>query len=167
MAMLGLLELMASQGASVDEMFQAAKYANAYWYPQQSLELATYFKAAQKAENALTDAGLTEEQAREQGYAVQASTLPMSFVPRALVARDTRGLVKLVADANTERLLGAHILAPEAGEMIQTAVLAIRFGITLTQLRETKFPYLTNVEGLKLAALAFEKEIAMLSCCAG
>ena len=48
MAMLGLMELMASQGASVDEMFDAAKYANAYWYPQQSLELATYFKATQK-----------------------------------------------------------------------------------------------------------------------
>ena len=48
MAMLGLMELMASQGALVGEMFQAAKYANAYWYPQQALELATYFKAAQK-----------------------------------------------------------------------------------------------------------------------
>ena len=49
MAMLGLMELMASQGASLEEMFQAAKYANAFWYPQQSLELATYFKAAQGA----------------------------------------------------------------------------------------------------------------------
>ena len=48
MAMLGLMELMASQGATVEAMFQAAKYANAYWYPQQSLELATYFKATQK-----------------------------------------------------------------------------------------------------------------------
>lgn len=47
MAMLGLLELMASQGASVDEMFEAAKYANAYWYPRQTLELATYFQARQ------------------------------------------------------------------------------------------------------------------------
>jgi pyruvate/2-oxoglutarate dehydrogenase complex dihydrolipoamide dehydrogenase (E3) component len=91
----------------------------------------------------------------------------MKYVPRALAARDTRGLIKLVADATTDRLLGAHILAPEAGEMIQTAVLAIRFGITLTQLRQTMFPYLTNVEGLKLAALALEKDVAMLSCCAG
>lgn len=115
----------------------------------------------------VASAGLTEEQARQKGYAVKVSTLPMSFVPRALAARDTRGLVKLVADAATDRLLGAHILAPEAGEMIQTAVLAIRFGITLTQLRETMFPYLTNVEGLKLAAVAFEKDVAMLSCCAG
>jgi mercuric reductase len=115
----------------------------------------------------IASAGLTEEQARQQGYAVEASTLPMSFVPRALAARDTRGLIKLVADATTNRLLGAHILAPEAGEMIQTAVLAIRFGITLTQLRGTMFPYLTNVEGVKLAALAFEKDVAILSCCAG
>ncbi len=56
MAMLGLLELMASQGATVDEMFQAAKYANAYWYPQQSLELATYFKVSQKVDFARVDA---------------------------------------------------------------------------------------------------------------
>jgi len=115
----------------------------------------------------IASAGLTEAQARQQGYAVEASTLPMSFVPRALAARDTRGLIKLVADPTTDRLLGAHILAPEAGEVIQIAVLAIRFGITLTQLRQTMFPYLTNVEGLKLAALAFEKDVAMLSCCAG
>lgn len=115
----------------------------------------------------IASAGLTEEQARGQGYEVKVSALPMAHVPRALAARDTRGLVKLVADADTDHLLGAHILAPEAGEMIQTAVLSIRFGITLAQLRETMFPYLTNVEGLKLAALAFEKDVAMLSCCAG
>jgi len=115
----------------------------------------------------VASAGLTEEQARQLGYEIKVSALPMTFMPRALAAHDTRGLVKLVADAATDRLLGAHILAPEAGEMIQTAVLAIRFGIPLTQLRETMFPYLTNVEGLKLAAVAFEKDVALLSCCAG
>jgi hypothetical protein len=47
MAMLGLLELMASQGASADEMFTAAKYINAFWFPQQTLELAIFFKAGQ------------------------------------------------------------------------------------------------------------------------
>ncbi len=115
----------------------------------------------------VASAGLTETQAREQGYSVKVSTLAMSHVPRALAARDTRGLIKLVADADSDRLLGAHILAPEGGELIQTAVLAIRFGITVKQLRETMFPYLTNVEGIKLAALAFEKDVALLSCCAG
>lgn len=115
----------------------------------------------------IASTGLTEAQAREQGYNVAVSTLPMEHVPRALAARDTRGLIKLVADADTDRLLGAHILAPEAGEIIQTAVLAIRFGLTVSDLRETMFPYLTNVEGLKLALLAFEKDVAKLSCCAG
>lgn len=115
----------------------------------------------------VASAGLTEAQAREQEYNVKVSVLAMSHVPRALAARDTRGLIKLVADADSDRLLGAHILAPEGGELIQTAVLAIRFGITVSQLRQTMFPYLTNVEGIKLATLGFAKDVALLSCCAG
>ena len=115
----------------------------------------------------IASAGLTEDQARQQGYEVKVSTLPMDQVPHAQAARRPRGLIKLVADAATDRLLGAHLLAPEAGEVIQTAVLAIRFGITVGELRETMFPYLTGSEGLKLAAIAFEKDLAMLSCCAG
>jgi mercuric reductase len=111
--------------------------------------------------------GLTEEQAREQGYEVKTAVLPLEHVPKALAARDTRGLIKLVADATTDRLLGAHVVAPEAGEIIQTAVLALRAGFTTEQLATTIFPYLTLVEGLKLAAQTFEKDVAMLSCCAG
>lgn len=91
----------------------------------------------------------------------------MTYVPRALAARDTRGLVKLVVNAANDQLLGAHILAPEAGEMIQTAVLAIRFGISIQQLSETMFPYLTNAKALKLAILGLEKDVSQLSCCAG
>ena len=116
---------------------------------------------------AIASAGLTEAQAREQGYEVKVSVLPMKHVPRALAARDTRGLVKLVADALTDKLLGAHILAPEAGEMIQVTALALKLGLTVGDLRDTLFPYLTNVEALKLAALGFEKNVEMLSCCAG
>jgi hypothetical protein len=65
------------------------------------------------------------------------------------------------------RLLGAHILAPEGADSIQTAALAIRQGLTVDDLADTIFPYLTTVEGLKLAALSFGKDIAKLSCCAG
>ncbi|HUF39366.1 MAG TPA: mercury(II) reductase, partial [Anaerolineales bacterium] len=54
-----------------------------------------------------------------------------------------------------------------AGEVIQTASLALKLSLTVGDLRGTIFPYLTNVEGLKLAALAFEKDVALLSCCAG
>ena len=112
-------------------------------------------------------AGLTEDQAREKEYEVKVSTLPMEHVPHAIAARDTRGLVKLVTDAATDRLLGAHIVAPGAGEMIQVAVLALRFGLKVSELRDTIFPYLTNSEAIKLAVLSFNKEVAMLSCCAG
>jgi mercury(II) reductase len=111
--------------------------------------------------------GLTEAIARAVGRDVRISVLPLTYLPRALAARDTRGLIKLVADGKTRRLLGAHILAPEGGDSIQTAALAIRQGLTIDDLAETIFPYLTTVEGLKLAAQAFDKDVAKLSCCAG
>lgn len=111
--------------------------------------------------------GLTEAAARAAGYAVRVSTIGLDQVPRALAARDTRGLIKLVADAGNGRLLGAHVLAPEGADSIQTATLAIKQGLTVDGLADTIFPYLTTVEGLKLAALSFDKDIAKLSCCAG
>ncbi|MGE0761518.1 MAG: FAD-dependent oxidoreductase, partial [Pirellulaceae bacterium] len=111
--------------------------------------------------------GLTETAARAAGRNIRVSTITLDQVPRALAARDTRGLIKLVADADDGRLLGAHILAPEGADSIQTAVMAIRGGLTVQQIADTIFPYLTTVEGLKLAALAFDKEVAKLSCCAG
>ena len=115
--------------------------------------------------------GLTEAEAVEGGYDVKVANLPLAYVPRALTARDTRGLIRLVADRSSDRLLGAHILAAEAGEVIQTAALAVKFGrdhgFTVRDLREMLFPYLVQVEGLKLAAQAFEKDVAQLSCCAG
>ena len=111
--------------------------------------------------------GLTEAEARGQGLDVKTAILPLSELPRALAARDTRGLVKLVAEEASDRLVGAHILAPEGCDSIQTAALAIKHGLTVTDLAETIFPYLTTVEGLKLCALSFTKDIRMLSCCAG
>jgi len=111
--------------------------------------------------------GLTEAAAKLAGHDVRTSVLPLEHVPRALAARDTRGLIKLVADGPSKRLLGAHILAPEGGDSIQTAVMALKAGMTYEELGATIFPYLTTVEGLKLAAQTFEKDVAKLSCCAG
>ncbi len=111
--------------------------------------------------------GLTEAAAKAAKHHVVTSVLTLDNVPRALAARDTRGLIKLVADGKTRKLLGAHILAPEGADSIQTAVLAIKFGMTVEDLGATIFPYLTTVEGLKLAAQTFNKDVKMLSCCAG
>jgi len=111
--------------------------------------------------------GLTETVARVAGYEVRTSIINLDQVPRALAARDTRGLIKLVADARTNVLLGGQILAPEGADAIQTLALAIKHGMTAAALAETLFPYLTTVEGLKLAALGFDTDVARLSCCAG
>ena len=114
----------------------------------------------------IASAGLTEEQARQEGYEVRVSTMPLDVIPRALVNRDTRGLFKLVADAKTDQLLGAHILAESAGEVVLSAVYAIKFHLTIADLAETFHPYLTMAEGMKLAAQTFTRDVAKLSCCA-
>jgi mercuric reductase len=114
----------------------------------------------------IASAGLTEEQARHAGYEVRVSSMPLDVLPRALVNRDTRGLFKLVADAKTDQLLGAHILAESAGEVVLSAVYAIKFHLTIADLSETFHPYLTMAEGMKLAAQTFTRDVAKLSCCA-
>jgi len=111
--------------------------------------------------------GLTEAAAKSQGIAVKTSVLSLDNVPRALAARDTRGLIKLVADSGTGKLIGAHIIAPEGADSIQTAALAIKQDMTYGELGEMVFPYLTTVEGLKLAAQTFDMDVSKLSCCAG
>lgn len=115
---------------------------------------------------AVAAVGLSEAEARRRGVEVEVSNLPMSHVPRAIAARDTRGFIKLVADRKTNLLVGAHILAPEAGDMIQPAAMAIRFGIRVDEIAAMLHPYLTNAEGLKLACQTFKKDVAKLSCCA-
>ncbi len=111
--------------------------------------------------------GLTEAQAKSAGHEVVISVLRLEHVPRALAARDTRGLIKLIADKQSKKLLGAHIIAPEGADSIQTAAMALKMGMTYEDLGAMIFPYLTTVEGLKLAAQTFEKDVAKLSCCAG
>ncbi len=115
---------------------------------------------------AVASVGLTEDQARAQGIEPLVSKLPLEHVPRALAARDTRGFIKLVADVSTTKIIGAHVLAAEAGEMITEAALAIKYGLTIEDLTSTFHPYLTLSEGIKLAAQAFTKDVAKLSCCA-
>ena len=111
--------------------------------------------------------GLTEAAARAQGLDVKTSLVPLDQVPRALAARDTRGLIKLIAERETGCLIGGQIMAPEGADSIQTLVMAIKHKMTAAELGATIFPYLTTVEGLKLAAQTFDKDVSLLSCCAG
>ncbi len=92
--------------------------------------------------------------------------LPLEAVPRAVVNRDTRGMVKLVAEASTGRVRGVHAVADGAGEIIAAGVYAIRAGMTVQDLADTWAPYLTMSEALRLAAQAFSRDVTKLSCCA-
>jgi len=115
---------------------------------------------------AVASVGLTEAEARARGIEPLVSRLPMEHVARSLAAHDTRGFVKLVADPATRKILGAQILAAEAGEMITEPTLAIKFGLTIEDITSTFHPYLTLSEGIKLAAQTFDKDVGKLSCCA-
>ena len=109
---------------------------------------------------------LTDEQAAERGIACECRVLPLTAVPRALVNRDTRGFVKIVAEAETGRIVGASIVADGAGDVIQAAIYAIQFGLTTSQVASTWAPYLTFAEAFRLAAQTFTRDVSKLSCCA-
>lgn len=111
--------------------------------------------------------GLSEAKAHAEGIETDSRTLMLDNVPRALANFDTRGFIKLVAEAGTGRVLGVQAVAAQAGELIQSAALAIQNRMTTHALANQLFPYLTMVEGLKLAAQTFEKDVKQLSCCAG
>ncbi|ARM86253.1 mercury(II) reductase [Vreelandella sulfidaeris] len=111
--------------------------------------------------------GLSEADAEASGYVTDSRTLTLDNVPRALVNFDTGGFIKMVAERESGRLLGVQSVAGEAGELIQTAVMALRARMTVNEIADELFPYLTMVEGLKLCAQTFTKDVKQLSCCAG
>jgi len=111
--------------------------------------------------------GLSEAEAHAIGIATDSRSLSLDNVPRALANFDTHGFIKLVAESGSGRLLGAQAVASDAGEIIQTAALALKAGMTVQDLADMLFPYLTMVEGLKLCAQTFARDVKQLSCCAG
>ena len=115
---------------------------------------------------AVASAGLTEAEAHERGLRCQCRVVPLDYVPRALVNRDTRGLAKIVAERGTGRIVGIHLLGHGAGDVILAGVYALEAGMTVEQVANIWCPYLTMGEALKLAAQAFISDITKLSCCA-
>lgn len=110
--------------------------------------------------------GMTEREAREKGLNVISRILEMRHVPKARAIRDTRGLVKMIVEEETERVVGIHILAPEAAEVIHQGVLIIKNGMTIKDVIDKIDVYPTLSEMVKLCAQSFYKDIKGLSCCA-
>jgi len=113
----------------------------------------------------LASAGLTEQQALDQGHSCDCRTLSADDLPRALANNDTRGALKIVIDADTRKVLGGHAALGGAGDVILAATYAIKYGLTVEDLAQTWAPYLTMAEALRLCARLFLSDMPT-SCCA-
>jgi mercuric reductase len=113
----------------------------------------------------LASAGFTEAEALAAGHRCACRVLDLADVPRALANRDTRGVVKLVADADTGQVLGVHAAAEAAGEIMLAATYAIKARMTVDDVADTWAPYLTMAESLRLVAGLFGNPMPT-SCCA-
>ncbi|ABF44656.1 Dihydrolipoamide dehydrogenase [Deinococcus geothermalis DSM 11300] len=102
-------------------------------------------------------AGLTEKQAKEQGHKVKTGQFPFSANGRALGHGDPRGFVKVVADADTDRILGVHMVGPNVSELIGETVALMEFGASAEDLARTVHAHPTLSEVVKEAALATDK----------
>lgn len=110
--------------------------------------------------------GLTEEETIQGGFRCNCGTVPMRIVPRAGAVRDPRGLIKMVLDWKTKRVLGVSMVGRDAGEVIHEAAMALRFKATVYDFIDMVHVYPTMAEALKIAALSFFKDVERLSCCA-
>lgn len=111
--------------------------------------------------------GPTDAQASADGRVRCAcNTILLKQVPKPLIVEDTRGLVKIVAEAESHKILGVHILASSAPDMIHEGVLAVKHGLTLEDVIDTVHVFPTHSEAIKLAALSFFEDVDKLSCCA-
>jgi mercuric reductase len=111
-------------------------------------------------------AGMTEEEAIAAGHRCWCNTLPMELVPRAGAIRDTRGMIKMVANADSGQVLGVSMIGVNAGEVIHEAAMALRFNATLDDFIDLVHVYPTMAEALKIVAISRYKDPAKLSCCA-
>lgn len=109
--------------------------------------------------------GMTEEQVIKNRIRCSCSPVEFKFVAKAAIIGDTRGLAKIVIDSKTKKILGVHIIAPHAAELIHEGVLAVKFGLTIDDIIDTVHVFPTLSEGMKLAAQAFYDDISKLSCC--
>jgi dihydrolipoamide dehydrogenase len=105
----------------------------------------------------LASVGHTEEEIKQRGIAYNVGKFPFAANGRAKVNMQTEGLVKILADAKTDRVLGVHILGPDAGNMIAEAAVAMEFGAAAEDIARTCHAHPTLSEAVKEAALAVGK----------
>ena len=110
--------------------------------------------------------GYTEEGARAAGFDVMTNSLSVSAIPKAHITGKTAGVIRMVADRQSRRLLGVHLACFRGSELINEAALALRYRLTVDDLVQTLHVYPSMSEGLRLCAQGFSRDVSKLSCCA-
>jgi mercuric reductase len=110
--------------------------------------------------------GQTDTEANQGGFRCQCGTVPIDLVPRAGAARDARGIIKMVLERQSERVLGVSMVGRDASEVIHEAAMGMRFGATAHDFIDMIHVYPTMAEALKIVALSFFKDVSKMSCCA-
>ncbi|MBI4497354.1 MAG: mercury(II) reductase [Chloroflexi bacterium] len=109
--------------------------------------------------------GLTEAEEMRRFNACACRTVYMDAVPKAVAINEARGLFKMVIHPRSTKILGVHIVAPNAADLIHEAALAVKFGLTVDDLVDTIHVFPTLSEGIKRAAQAFTRDVTRMSCC--
>ncbi len=102
----------------------------------------------------IASVGKTEEQLKADGEDYSVGTFPFLAIGRAVAADESDGMVKMIADAKTDRILGCHIVGPAAADLVQQVAIAMEFGSTAEDIGLTVFGHPTFSEAVKEAALA-------------
>lgn len=111
--------------------------------------------------------GFTEKQAIERYGRCDVRILGMDEIPKALIINETKGLIKMVVNPNeNNRIVGVHILANIAADMIHEAIMAVKYGLTIDDIMDIVHVFPTMTESIKLVATAFRHDVQKLSCCA-
>ena len=110
--------------------------------------------------------GYSEEGARTAGFQTITSSLPVTAIPKAHITGSTAGIITMVADKTTDRLLGVHLACRNGAELINEAALAIHLRATIKDLASALHVYPSMGEGLRLCAQSFTRDVSRLSCCA-
>jgi mercuric reductase len=110
--------------------------------------------------------GLTDKQAVERGYRCACRSVKMEQVPRAQAVRNPRGVIKMVAERDSRKVLGVSMVGMDAAEVIHEAAMGIRLDATIEDFVGMLHIYPTMAEALKVVALSFTKDVSKLSCCA-
>ena len=101
----------------------------------------------------------------ERYLACSCRTVEVARIPKAKAVNETRGLIKMVIHPENSKILGVHMVAPHAADLIHEAVLAVKFGLPIDDIIDTVHVFPTLSEGIKLAAQAFTRDISVMSCC--